>query len=231
MVKDPLFEKRFVRIGAIAGLTGCLMYGVRSAIHLPGVPGRLLFLLFGPVLVVAFVGVFPFMIRHRLTIAAILGSIFGVLGSATNMMFAAVQLNNLVYIRGYLQAATSEAERGQWRQILNGVFTVQSGLNYVADFFFDLAIFFWAALMWRHPKFGKAFTVAGIVAGGFHFGMKLVTFPRPPAEAGLFDAGPLIGIWYAAVSISILWHLGWLEPGQGRAQVASSSAEEGLAVS
>jgi hypothetical protein len=142
--------------------------------------------------------------------------VFGIIGAATNMMFAAVQMNNLIYIRGYQGAAASEAEREHWRQILDGVFTVQNGLNYVADFFFDWTIFFWATLMWRHPKFGKLFTLSGLVAGGLHFGLKLITFPRPPAEAGLFDAGPLIGVWYAAVCIQILRHLSWLDVGGNR---------------
>ena len=214
MIAAPSLEKRLALIGGLAGLTGCLMYGLGSSLQLPGPMGTFLFLFFGPVLVAAYVGVFPFMIRHRLTVAAIFGSVFGIIGAATNMMFAAVQLNNLEYIRGYMSAAATEAERVEWRHILDGVFTVQNGLNYVADFFFDWTIFFWAALMWGHPKFGKLFTITGLVVGGLHFGMKLITFPRPPAEAGLFDAGPLIGIWYAAVSIQILRHLGWLDVGR-----------------
>jgi hypothetical protein len=150
------------------------------------------------------------MSRPRVTISAILGSVFGVIGAATNMMFATVQLNNLHYIRGFMRAATSAAEREMWRNILSGVFTVQNGLNYVADFFFDWTILLWAFLMWKHPKFGRFFTLLGIVAGGSHFMMKLLTFPAPPAEAGLFDAGPMVGAWYALVCIQMLRHVKWL---------------------
>jgi hypothetical protein len=209
MQTDALLETRLVRLGAIAGLTGCLMYAVRS-FPIPSLLQQGLFMFFGPVLVVAYVGIFPFMARPRVTVAATLGSVFGIVAAAFNMAFSIVQLNNLHYLRGFIRAAASEVERQQWRNILRGVFTVQNGLNYVADFFFDWTIFFWAMLMWRHPKFGKFFTVTGIIAGGLHFGTKLATFPVPPAEAGLFDAGPLIGIWYAMVCIQVLRHLPWL---------------------
>jgi hypothetical protein len=210
MHPDTAFQQRLVRLGATAGLIGCLMYGIRN-FPLPDLLGQWLFMFFGPVLVVAYVGIYPFMARPRPTISALLGSVFGVIAAATNMMFAVVQLNNLHYLRGFIGSAASEVEREQWRDILAGVFTVQNGLNYVADFFFDWTIFLWAMLMWRHPKFGKLFALSGVVAGGLHFGQKLATFPVPPSEAGLFDAGPLIGLWYAAVCIQVLRHVGWLE--------------------
>lgn len=206
---DARTETNLVRIGGIAGLTGCLMYAIRS-FPVPDFIQQPLFVFLGPVLVVAYVGIFPLLARPKLTIAAILGSVFGVIAAAVNMMFAVVQVNNLHYIRGYANGAASEAVREQWHNILNGVFTVQNGMNYVADFFFDWTIFFWAVLMWQHPKFGKLFTIGGFIAGGLHFGMKLITFPEPPSEAGLFDAGPLIGVWYAAVSIQAIRHARWV---------------------
>ncbi len=214
MELDPSLRTRLVRVGAVAGLTACLMYAIRS-FPVPEPLGQLFFIFFGPVLVVAYVGILPFTTRPRLTIAAILGSVFGILGATVNMAFSVVQLNNLHYVRRYAREAASAAEREEWQHILAGVFTVQNGLNYVADFFLDWTIFFWAFLMWRHPKFGKLFTVTGLIAGGLHFGMKLWTFPEPPAEAGLFDAGPLIGLWYAAVSIQVLRHVRWV--GESRA--------------
>ena len=209
MVWDSVFQERLVRLGGVAGLTGCLMYAVRN-FPVPDLLQELLFIFFGPVLVVAYVGSFPFMARPRPTVSAVLGSVFGIIAAATNMMFAVVQLNNLHYIRGYIGTAASDVERQQWGTILQGVFTVQNGLNYVADFFFDWTIFLWAILMWNHPKFGKLFTITGIIAGGLHFGMKLATFPEPPSEAGLFDAGPLIGVWYAIVSVQVLRHARWM---------------------
>lgn len=210
MFNDPLLEERLVRLGAAAGLTGCAMYAIRSFLPLPNLVLEWLFIFFGPALVVAYVGIYPFLSRPQTTVAAILGSIFGVIGATVNMMFAVVQLNNLHYIHGFLRSATGEAERQAWRNILSGVFTVQNGLNYVSDFFLDWTIFLWAIVMWSHPKFGKFFTLSGVVAGGLHFGMKLLTFPEPPSEAGLFDAGPLIGLWYTLVTIQVLRNLKWV---------------------
>lgn len=207
---DTALLQRLVRLGAAAGLIGCLMYGIRN-FPVPGVLQTPLFIFFGPVPVVAYVGIYPFMSRPSPSISALLGSVFGVIGAATNMMFAVIQLNNLHYIRGFIASAAEEAEREAWRDILAGVFTVQNGLNYVADFFFDWTIFLWAIVMWDHPRFGRLFSITGVIAGGLHFGMKLATFPVPPSEAGLYDAGPLIGLWYAAVCIQVLRNVRWIE--------------------
>jgi len=128
-----------------------------------------------------------------------------------NMIFAVVQLNNLHYMRKYISAAASVAEKDAWRDILNGVFTVQNGFNYVSDFFIDWTAFLWAIVMWNHPKYGKLFAVTGLIAAGSHFLMKLVTFPEPPSEAGLFDAGPLVSVWFAIVTVQLIRKRKWMD--------------------
>ncbi len=201
-------ELRQVRVGVGAGFAGIAMYLANAFLPLPDTLSTALFLLMGPSLVIAFVGIFPFMNRPTPTVSALLGTVFGVLGAAARMMFATVQLNNLYYIRGYMRTAESPAAQEAWRDILRGVFTVQNGLNWVSDFFVDGAAFLFAIVMWRHPGFGRFFSLLSLVTIGPHFVMKAITFPRPPAEAGLFDAGPLVGLWFAVVTIQIARHVG-----------------------
>jgi hypothetical protein len=65
--------------------------------------------------------------------------------------------------------------------------------------------------MLRHPRFVAAFGVPGILIAAVLLALNLGTFPTPPADAGLFDAGPLVGLWYLAVSVQAWRSLGWAE--------------------
>jgi hypothetical protein len=207
---DP---ERLVLVGVAAGVAAVIIYPLRTFAPVPEFLGTALFLFFGPVLVVAFVGLYPAVARPATSVAAILGTVFGVLAGAINMMFAAVQLNNLFYIRRYASLATDPTVKETWRNILKGVFTVQNGLNYTMDFFLDWTIFMYAVVLWRWGRWSRLLSVLGLAAGGAHFVMKLVTFPEPPAEAGLFDAGPLVGAWFGLFTLHI--GAGWLKRRRG----------------
>lgn len=208
---DGKVGRTLVRIGVVAGVMLGVMYPARTFLPLPDPLGLVFFIYFGPLITVAVIGFYPFLTKPGPSGSAILGTVFGILGGIANMMFAVVQMNNLFYIRRYMGAAESEAARDVWQNILNGVFTVQNGLNFVADFFIDWTALLFAIVMWSHPKFGKLFALTGFVAGGLHFGMKLYTFPEPPAEAALFDAGPLVSVWFAIVTIQIIRHISWMD--------------------
>jgi hypothetical protein len=68
--------------------------------------------------------------------------------------------------------------------------------------------------------FGPLLSVASI--GLYHFigvgllVLNLLTFPVPPADAGSIDLGPLVGVWYLAVTIMIARSLKWLKDTQNR---------------
>jgi hypothetical protein len=47
-----------------------------------------------------------------------------------------------------------------------------------------------------------------VIAAGL-LALNLYTFPTPPAEAGLVDPGPAIGLRYLVVTIMVLASLGW----------------------
>lgn len=216
MRSEPNLERTLVKTAVSAGIALAVMYPARTFLDLPDFLALAFFIFFGPLLVVAFVGLLPFLAKPRLSVAVILGTVFGVIAGTVNTMFAVVQITNLHYIRGYMRAADSPAAQQNWQDILNGVFTVQNGLNYVADLFLDWTAFLYAVVMWSHPKFGRIFAVLGFIAVGLHFVMKLYTFPEPPSEAGLFDAGPLVSIWFALVTIQVLRHLAWMNDSKTR---------------
>lgn len=212
MTLEPRLARSLVRTAVVAGFAAGIMYPVRTFVPLPDVLVIALFMYFGPVYAVAILGLYPFLAKPRATLAIVIGTLFGVISGVVNMLFAVVQLENLHYLRGFIRDAPSPEAAEQWRNILQGVFTVQNGLNYVADFFLDWCVLLLATAMWRHPRFGKAFAVTGVIAGGTHFVLKAWTFPVPPSEAGLIDVGPLVSAWFTLVLVQVLLNLRWMEP-------------------
>lgn len=206
------FCHRLVITGVICGIAAGLMYPIRAFVPLPDFLVYALFMFFGPVYMVGILGLFPFLAKENLKVIWVIGTLFGVISGVVSMMFAVVQLENLIYIRSFIDQAASSELKESWQHILQGVFTVQNGLNYVSDFFLDSCILLFAIGMWRHPKFGPFFTITGVLAGGSHLVLKAFTFPYPPSEAGLIDAGPAVSVWFSLVVIQVIRNLSWTRP-------------------
>lgn len=194
---------RSVWMGTAFGTSALVLYLARSFPPLPDRLATYCYLLFGPCLVLAFFGWWPFMERAGAILRARVATVFGIIAGATNMMFAVVQMNNLYYLRLKIAAAESEALAGEWKRILVGVLTVQNGLNFTMDFFLDVAAFCYASILWREGALGRALALLSVLLVGPHFFMKLGTFPEPPAEAGLFDGGPLVGVWFLLTTLYV----------------------------
>jgi hypothetical protein len=202
-------EKMLTRAGAFAGIAVAAMYLVPRVAPV-GFLSTYLFIYQGPLLVVAFVGLYPLLSRPT-PVLALLGSLFGVVAGVCRMLFSVVQMTNIEYLDSYMRGARTPEAAQSWQDILTGVFTVQNGISYVMDFFLDWAVLLFALAMWRHPRFGKVFTITGFAAAGSHLVMKAYTFPKPPAEAGLLDAGPLVALWATIVFVWVLRSLRWLD--------------------
>ncbi|NIR52474.1 hypothetical protein GWO43_27990 [candidate division KSB1 bacterium] len=211
MRNDNNLRKSLVKTGVVAGIAVVVMYITPKLLPLPHFLSNAFFIYQGPLLLVTFIGLYPFLSKENISIPVILGTIFGAIAGVCRMMFSVVQMNNLIYIRRYMSGTETPEAKQIWQNILSGVFTVQNGLNYVMDFFLDWAILLLSIAIWRHPKLGKIFSVFGFIVGGLHFLMKAHTFPEPPAEAGLFDAGPLVSIWAAFVVIWVLRNISWMD--------------------
>jgi hypothetical protein len=203
-------DGRLVRAAVLAGGAAVVTYLAKTILPLPGPLNTAFFLCRGPLVVIAFVGVYPFLVKPAPSASALLGTVFGVIAGAATMLFGVIQVTNLHYIRGFIRTAGSAGDAETWRHILEGVFTVQNGVSFVADFFLDWAAFLWAISMWNHPKLGKWWGLLSVVLVGPHVVMKAITFPVPPAEAGFFDAGPLVSVWFTLLVIQVARNLRWM---------------------
>lgn len=207
MTFDDVSARRMAWAGITAGLLAGGMYLGRLLFDLPTYLSRPFWIFIGPLMCVAFLGVFAFLGRERVSAALVVGTVFGVLAGAFRLVFSVVQSNNLVTIRRHMADAATEMERQVWGDIFTGVFTVQNGMNYAYDLFLDWGILLLVFPVWRLSRGGQILAVSGAAVAGIHFMAKLITFPEPPAEAGLFDVGPAVSVFVLVLLSWMAWRL------------------------
>jgi hypothetical protein len=137
-----------------------------------------------------------------------------VAGAMVNMMLI-VQLAVRLTVNQYSAGESDAAVLEMLKWIHRIVDKVQLGLDVSWDVYIFIATFFFGLNMLRHPRFGRIFGSIGMLIALLLIGFNLYTFPTPPANAGLIDFGPLVGLWYAVASILALQSLKWVDEQMG----------------
>jgi hypothetical protein len=187
------------RVAIGSGLVACIVYPVLISVRLPS--RQLTVLLgasFGPALAFACMGLGKVLQVRRKSVVTEIAVVSNALAGALVTAMIIVQLAvNYSKVPSPDQALTDFVVKRIWDVIL--------GLDVSFDVFIGIgtALFGWS--MVRDPRFGRIIGWAGIVIGvvvllGFNF----YTFPVPPVEAGLFDPGPLTGLWYLVVVLFMI---------------------------
>jgi hypothetical protein len=140
------------------------------------------------------------------TLRARAGTVFGVCAFAIFVVVMVVQFGARMLWREHLVgdlAAGLPDQEAMLELAFQGVNTVQATMDVAFDIFYCLAVILFSSLMIRHEAFGRVIGSFGLLAAGGLLLLNLLTFPLPPANAGLYDLGPLTGIWWVAVIV--LW--------------------------
>jgi hypothetical protein len=179
----------------IAGVTGLLAdvaYVITAAISDGGVVGPVIASLFGPLIACASVALYFVLASERTTLAAQLAAIANVAAGAlvTAMLLVQIAVND---VEDALSPAVNDAFEH-----------VEFGLDLSWDVFLVAGTILFGLAMLADARFGRRFGLTGIVVAVTLYAVNFATFPTPPADSGLFDPGPLVGLWYAAVSIQAL---------------------------
>jgi hypothetical protein len=182
-----------IRWGAAAGLATCAVYPLLILVPLPTLPTVLLASSMGPLLGVASWGFREFLNLERRRVAADVAAIANAIAGA---LFSAMILVQLAAgIRNEHPGADTVS--------------VWLGLDVAWDVYIGLGTLLFAICALRHPRLGLVVGIAGIVIATGLLALNLYTFPTPPANAGLVDLGPAVGLWYLVVTILLLSSLRW----------------------
>ena len=158
---------------------------------------------FGPLLSLAFIGLYHFFKLHRKTVMLQAATVFAVIaGTLVNLM---VVVQSAIFWTIPLDGR--EGLGLAW----DGLNMVQLGMDVSWDIYFSLATMLLGLLMFRHPRFGAIWGTVALLVGGGLLVLNLATFPDPPGEAGSVDLGSLSGVLYLFVSIRVLMSLKWVD--------------------
>ena len=191
----------WIRIGPVAGLLGIAAYFAAVAGVLPSRVTLVLVFSMGPLLSVAFLGFYHFLRAHRNSAALQTATVFGVIaGTLVNLMLVVQQS---LFIG--LPSATRATMGPAWA----GLNWIQLGIDVSWDIYISVAIILLGMVLWKHPRFGIVLGGITISAGLLLLVLNLWTFPAPPADSGLFDVGPFVGVWFVVLSLRMMSSVKW----------------------
>ncbi|MGD0651379.1 MAG: hypothetical protein ABSA97_09625 [Verrucomicrobiia bacterium] len=196
----------WIRTGLVAGLSGCLIYPSIIFLRLPKAALVVLAAAIGPLLAVTSLGLGKLLQLPRPSVSAQLAMMFNF---AAGVLVSAMLLVQLA-IKARLQGAKASPE----------IVGIWLGLDVAFDVYVGLGTGLFALSMLRHPRFGRVFGGIGLIIAALLLGLNLFTFPTPPADAGLFDLGPIVGLWYLVVLLQAWRSMRWAH------SIASARAEE-----
>jgi hypothetical protein len=179
-------------IAGIAGLLANVAYVLTAAVPLGHVAGPVVASLFGPLIAGASVALYLLLAAERATLAGQLAAIANVVAGAlvTAMLLVQIAVDD---VKAELSPAVHDAFKH-----------VEFGLDLSWDVFLVAGTILFSVAMLADPRFGRRFGLLGMVIAVALYALNFASFPTPPADAGLIDLGPLIGLWYAAVSVQAL---------------------------
>lgn len=196
-------ELRWVQVAIGLGIATSVVYPSLIFLPLPQLLTVSLAAAVGPLLGIASIGLYRFLRIHQPSVSAQLAAACNFLAGALFSTMLLVQL--AVRLRAAGQPIDQQ------------LVAVWLGLDVAWDVYIALgtALFAWA--MWTHPRFGRIFTVSGILLAALLLAFNFYAFPEPPGETNLVDLGPLVGLWYLVVTVQMWRSLSWVK------QVAAAS--------
>lgn len=196
---------RLQRIGGIAGILSIVFYfSVAVFSFLPDAIALSLAFSFPLLWIIAFMGLYHFLKEERHTASLEIGYIFGIIGGALACTLLVVQQANIIWHEQAMAEAASEEAQALLKATFRGANRVQAGMDVAFDIFITVSWFLYAINVARSSYFPRLLGWTGCLLTIGLLTLNMITFPTAPAEAGLFDLGPFLGIWTLVLFIWLL---------------------------
>ena len=196
MAANSNSEYQIIKIGAVAGILSIIFYF--SVAVIPIIPDRigLLFAFSFPLLwIISFMGLYHYLKNDHHTSTLEIAYVFGVIGAALACILLVVQQANILWHEELLKTTNYELNKDLYLATFRGANRVQAGLDVAFDIFITISWILFGLNIARNKSFNKILGWTGsIIALGLLI-LNMYTFPNAPAESGLFDLGPFLGIW------------------------------------
>ena len=176
-------------VTAIGGILGVVAYVlVGAASHSTS-----------PIITVPLVFAFAF----GITVSSI--GLYYILGGATGSRMALIAAVANVIAAAQLLAMIM-VQAAVWATVVQPDIALRAiwwGLDVAWDLYVGTGTILFALCMFGRRGLGAWLAIPGLLIGSLLLIFNIATFPIPPANAGLFDPGPLVGLWYLVVYVRL----------------------------
>jgi hypothetical protein len=203
-VSAETLVRQWARMTTGAGLAATAVYV--SFFFLPETTplwlGAAVVSLFGPLLSAGSLGLYHVMAHHRRTVSLQLAAAANVVAGAlvTSMLLVQTAV-------GTERQVITRHDAAVWPAFRH----VDFGLDVAWDVYIGIGTILFAMNAFGHPLYGRVIGAAGVLLGAALLGLNFASFPDPPGSSGLIDAGPFVGLWYAALAVMTWRAPGWLD--------------------
>ena len=207
-------SKDWVKYGALCGLMSAGTYMLLNVlinipdIVLPQLIIRIAFFSVGVFGVVSVGGAYHLFKKHKNSVTLQMAALLSIVAFAFLTLMAVVQETTGAFRE---EAMLINQSGEDVNSIWAAIDSVQLGVDITFDIFYSVTFILYSILMFNHPRFGKIFSISGIVLFSALLFLNLFTFPHPPASKGLFDVGPITGLWGLIVIIQTLRSIKWMD--------------------
>lgn len=204
---DATNSRTWIKTGVISGFALFVVYPVMILISFPVQLTLVLACSFGFLFMMASIGLYAFLSMNNRSVSLQLGALFNIIACAVIVMMLTIQL---ALFQTKLSASI-EATKEMKDYIFQFPNTIQLGLDVVWDIFIGVGTALLAINMFKHPRLGRIFSIAGVIIALALLVFNIYFFPVPPAESGSIDLGPLVALWYLAVTIRVAMSFRWVD--------------------
>lgn len=188
--------KQWHRLTVYCGISAFTSYFLAAFAPFPEKISLFLAFAFGPLFMLSSVGLFYLLKHWKDSINLRIAVLFNTVATAMLTMMIVVQLTSQDFHQKYKLADRGSVSEEQLKWIFKEVNSVQLGMDLAWDIFISIGTFFFALVMFNHPKMNKVISILGLIFSALLMGFNLTYFPEPPGEVGSVDFGPFVAIWY-----------------------------------
>jgi len=196
MASEKHSIEQIEKVGAVSGILSIIFYF--SVAVMSFIPDRIALLIaftFPLLWIISFMGIHHFLKKERHTVTLEIGYVFAIIGSALVLTLLVVQQANFIWHEEALAGVESDAGRDLLKAAFRGANRVQAGMDVAFDIFITVGWFLIGLNIAKSSSFNRILGWTGrLIAAGL-LTLNMITFPTAPAEAGLIDLGPFLGIW------------------------------------
>jgi hypothetical protein len=193
--------KQWNRLTIYCGLSAFISYFLAAFAPFPDKISLLLAFAFGPLFMLSSVGLYFVLKQWKDSINLRIAVLFNTVATAMLTMMLVVQLTSQEFHQQYKMANRGSVSEEQLKWMFKEVSSVQLGMDLAWDIFISIGTFFFALVMFNHPKMNKVISILGMVFSVLLLGFNLTYFPEPPGEIGSIDFGPFVAIWYIVLMV------------------------------